>query len=155
MQERAFGGEAGTERDHDTPVALARLSVLEHLVQHEQYSGRRQIAESTQYLARVDHLVVRELQVSLRPLKPPPTCRVQDPELHVFPSETVVLEDAFRELRHHDGSDAPHVLAQAHPGSSTWEREAHAVEVFGSDDCPVTDERPAVALRPQHHRPGP
>src|SRR5215470_2569958 len=95
MQERAFGGEAGTERDHDTPVALARLSVLEHLVQHEQYSGRRQIAESTQYLARVNHLVVRELQVSLRPLEHPPTCRVQDPELYVFPSETVVLEDAY------------------------------------------------------------
>src|SRR5215470_6481814 len=154
MQERAFGGEARTQRDHDTPVTRTRLSVLQHLVQHEQDGGRGQIAESPQNVARELYLVVRELEVPLGSLEHPPTCRVEDPEPHVFPSPTVVLEDAFRELSHHQGRDPPHILAQTDSRSATREGEAHAVEIFGPDDRSMSDEGAALALRAQQDRAG-
>src|SRR5262249_40148265 len=152
MQERAFGGEARTQRDHDTPVARPRLSMLQHFVQHEQNGGRRQIAESPQNVARELYLVVRELEVPLGSLEDPPTCRVEDPEPHVFPSQTVVLENAFRELSHHQRGDPPYILAQADSRSATREGEAHAVEIFGPDDRSMSDEDAALALRAQQDR---
>src|SRR5262249_23859348 len=109
-EERAFCREAGTEGDHDAPVAQLRVAGAQDLVEHEQHRRGRHVAEAAQHLAGEDQVAVREAEGDLRTLDDPTPGRVEDPEAHVLAPEPVILEEAHRHLLHHGGGDAADLL---------------------------------------------
>src|SRR6266446_1599132 len=124
-EESAFGGEAGTEGDHQRPVAGDGRFGAQRLVQHEEDRRRRHVAVAAQHRARVADLLLAQVQQRSGAVDHPPSRGVQDPVADVLALEPLRRHQDLGHLAHHGGADTTDVLREDHARPPARILESH------------------------------
>src|SRR5438034_659388 len=129
-QQRALGGKAGAERDHQPPVARHRLARAEGLLEDEEHGRRGHVAEALEHVARGGDLRVVEAEEPPRLVDHPAAGRVQHEVADVLLLEPLRFHQALGHLLHHGGPDTSHVLGQHDALAAAGKLEAHGGQVL-------------------------
>src|SRR2546426_277345 len=132
-EESAFGGEAGTEGDHQRPVAGDGRFGAQRLVQHEEDRRRRNVAVAAQHRARVADLLLAQVQQRSGAVDHPPSRGAQDPVADVLALEPLRRHQDLGHLAHHGGADTTDILREDHARPPAGILQSHRAEVLGAE----------------------